>query len=98
MSYEESNFGLYEAECLGCDVIAWVDDLGLCEHCSGKLDRDMIRQRAWEYSVSAFGVRPEDLEALRQATIAQYGEALELIAPEPKSRTRRSSTQGKRRL
>lgn len=32
-----------------------VNDLGLCEDCASKLDRDMIRKRDWAYSVLAFG-------------------------------------------
>jgi len=45
------------------------------------LDRDLIRMRDWEYSATAFCVPPEHLEDLRRQVIAQFGEALELIAP-----------------
>jgi hypothetical protein len=45
----------------------------------------MIRQRAWDYSALAFGLPVEDREKLRGQVIAQYGQALELIAPSEKS-------------
>ena len=70
-------------ECIGCDRWQpWLDDLGLCATCSAKLDRDMLRQRAWDYSVSAFACPPEQYEQLRDKIIADYGAALELIAPD----------------
>jgi len=41
----DDNFlGTFEGECQGCDMITRVNDLGLCEECSGKLERDLIRQ------------------------------------------------------
>jgi hypothetical protein len=55
--------------------------MGLCGVCAAKLDRDMIRNRDWDYSVTAFRVKPADREKLRERVIAQYGEKLELIAP-----------------
>jgi len=55
--------------------------MGLCRVCAAKLDRDMIRNRDWDYSVTAFGVKPADREKLRERVIAEYGEKLELIAP-----------------
>jgi hypothetical protein len=88
MADEESEFGSFEYECQACDVFGPVDDVGLCEECSAKLDRDMLRQRAWDYSASAFGMRPEDRERLRAATIAKYGDALELVAPDPEPEPR----------
>lgn len=82
-----------EGWCVGCDCYDQVDDIGLCPECSGKLERDMIRQRAWEYSATAYGMTPERCEELRSAVIAEYGEALELIAekapPKKKKRRRR---------
>lgn len=80
---EGSELELWEAECQGCDVFTRVDDLGLCEDCSAKLDRDLIRQRDWDYSATAFGVPTEQREELRATVIKQYGESLELIVPEP---------------
>jgi len=36
-------FGSYEAICKACDASAPVNDLGLCEDCDAKMDRDLIR-------------------------------------------------------
>lgn len=85
---------MFEAECKGCDVAGRVNDLGLCAECSAKLERDLIRQRAWDHSATAFGVRAENREALRAAVIAKHGKALELVAPDsgpqrPRKRRRR---------
>ena len=78
---ENSEFGFHEAECQGCDIFRRVDDIGLCEECATKLDRDLIRQRDWDYSVTAYMVPPEQREELWKKVIRQYGEDLELIAP-----------------
>ena len=67
-------------ECAGCDQVRPLYDLGLCEICGQKLERDLIRQRAWDYSAVAFALSEEDYEPYRQQIIADYGEALELIA------------------
>lgn len=75
-------FGDFEATCQGCDAFATVDDLGLCEECAAKLDRDMIRQRYWDYSSTAFFTPKEKYEELRKHIIKNYGAALELIAPD----------------
>jgi hypothetical protein len=72
----------YEAECQGCDTWGPVDDIGLCQDCAGKLERDMIRQRDWAYSALAFGCPKDKLEDLRNEVIKKYGEKLELIAEE----------------
>ena len=95
--------GFYEGECHGCDIFQSLNDLGLCEECAGKLDRDLIRQRDWAYSVSAFGVPDSELENLRKEVIKHYGEKLELIAPQnrnkkkTKKRKRKKKQKGKRR-
>ncbi|HNT75674.1 MAG TPA: hypothetical protein PKH77_11720 [Anaerolineae bacterium] len=81
-------------ECYACERIGPVDDLGLCDECAAELDRDLIRQRAWDYAAAAFGVPPEQREALRERIIAEFGAAYELIAPEGESPARRP---GKRR-
>lgn len=73
--------GEFESECQGCDLFLPLNDLGLCEQCAGKLERDLIRERQWDYSVTAFGVPAENREEIRKAVIDQYGERLELIAP-----------------
>jgi hypothetical protein len=77
----EEPFGLWEGQCQACDMWGPVDDLMLCEVCTARLERDLIRQRDWEYSASAFGLSPEAREELRRQVVAEFGEALELIAP-----------------
>jgi hypothetical protein len=47
--------GLYDGECQICGLFGRVDDLSLCEECAGKLERDLIRQRDWDYSINAYG-------------------------------------------
>ena len=80
--FDDDAFGMYDAQCAGCDNWGRVNDLQLCESCNQKLERDMIRRRDWDYAASAFGVSPEAREALRRDVIREYGEALELIADE----------------
>jgi len=65
--------------CIGCDLPFPVNDLGLCDACFTKLERDLIRSRDWDYSVTAFATDPDQLEALRQSVIRDYGEVYELI-------------------
>jgi hypothetical protein len=48
-NFDDDAFGLYEATCQACDGHARVNDLGLCETCDGKMDRDLIRMREWAY-------------------------------------------------
>jgi hypothetical protein len=74
-------------ECQGCDTFKNLNDLGLCDDCAEKLDRDLIRQRDWAYSSLAFAVPPSKHEELRQNIISVYGEKLELIAPSKNSPT-----------
>ena len=97
---ENSEFGSHEAECQGCDIFTRVDDVGLCEECAAKLDRDLIRQRDWKYSVTAYMVPLEQREEFRKKVIRQYGEDLELIAPQEvkrlNSKTRKRGKRGRR--
>jgi len=62
--------------CRGCDLPLPVNDLRYCDDCYAKLERDLIRMRDWEYSAEAFGVPDEQLEALRDRVIREYGAAL----------------------
>ncbi|MGD9261320.1 MAG: hypothetical protein PVG44_12810, partial [Desulfobacterales bacterium] len=78
---ELNGFGYFEGECQGCDLFTMLNDFGLCEECSGKLERDLIRQRDWDYSALAYGVPAENREALRNEIIGRYGGKLELISP-----------------
>ncbi len=75
--------GSYEAECAGCDVFTRVDDLMLCEECAAKLDRDLIRERDWEYSATAWACPEARREELRAQVIREHVAKLELIAPSP---------------
>ena len=89
----------FTGPCAGCDQWTTLDDVGLCETCAAKFDRDLIRQRAWDYSATTFACHPKEYEALRQAVIEQYGPAYELLAspeaqpprpqPPPRKRQRR---------
>lgn len=96
---DDGLFGMQSSgECQGCDAIHPLNDLGLCGTCADKLDRDLIRERDWAYSVLAFGVPAAQREELRHRIIAQYGEKLELIAPSkhPAS-TRKQQTKRKKK-
>ncbi len=66
----------------GCGVFGPVDNIGLCDNCAAKLDRDMISTRVWEYSAAAFMVAPEKREAVQAATVAKYGASLVIAAAE----------------
>lgn len=87
----------YDGQCYACDLFGRVDDLGLCEECRTKLERDLIRQRDWDYSAWAFGLSEEGREKLYREVITQYGKKLELIAPEEESQRRRSSRRRRNR-
>lgn len=76
----------YDGQCQACDMYGPVDDMSLCEDCGGKFERDMIRQREWDYSASAFGLSDEDRERLRHQVIREHGAAFELITPSKKRR------------
>ena len=95
---DDNEFGFYEGECQGCDIFTRVNDVGLCEECAAKLDRDLVRQRDWQYSTVAYGVPSEKREELRSKVIQQYGPDLELIAGNEvkKSKSRRQK-RGKRK-
>jgi len=88
----------HEGQCQACDLVGPVNDLSLCDECAAKLDRDLIRQRDWDYSVAAFGLSADDRERLRREIIAQFGAALELIAsdlPQQKQRKHGSPKRNK---
>ncbi len=80
-NWTEEEFGLWDGLCAACDIGARIDDMGLCQVCASKLERDFIRERSWDYSASAFGLPPSALEGLRDEVIREHGPALELIAP-----------------
>jgi hypothetical protein len=88
-------WGMWDGQCQACDGWGRVNDMMLCEDCASKIERDLIRQRDWDYSALAFGLSSEDREELRRRIIAQFGAALELIAP-PEKRKDRASRRRKR--
>ena len=90
------SFGLCDAECQGCGFFGRVNDLSLCEECAGKLERDLNRQRDWDYSITAYGVPASKLEELRSRVVAQYGEELELIAPKEEKKKKNHRHKKKR--
>jgi len=65
--------------CRHCELPLLVNDLGFCSDCYAKLERDIIRMRDWEYSSTALGVPDEQLEALRDRGIRDYGADYELL-------------------
>jgi hypothetical protein len=67
--------------CAGCDLPAVVNDLGLCGRCNAKLERDLIRDRDWDRSATAFLTPDDKREELRARVIREYGAAYELIEP-----------------
>ncbi len=97
---------LIDTICAGCDLPFPVNDLGLCDGCFMKLERDLIRERDWDYSATAFMTAPDQLEALRERVIQDYGAAYELIVDpktvaKPKRKNKRShsrTTQRKREI
>ena len=85
-------------ECIGCNLPLALNEQGLCAECAGKLERDLIRSRDWEYSYAAL-LTTERQEALRTQIIREFGAANELlVAPRPKPKNKRShSTNTKRK-
>ena len=81
MGEMESEIGRHEDECAGCEQVRRVDESGLCEDCSQKLERDLIRERDWAHSATAYGVSDERREDMRRQIVDKFGEGLELIAP-----------------
>ena len=65
--------------CEGCDLFKSVNDLSLCDDCFAKLERDLIRSRQWDYSATVVAVPKDQLEALREHVIRDYGADYELI-------------------
>jgi hypothetical protein len=96
LDYRDDFLDSAESQCQGCDRYLSVNDLGLCDECACKLDRDLIRQRDWDYAVSAFGLDAAGREELHRQVIGQYGEKLELIAPS-KEMNRKARRQRKKR-
>jgi hypothetical protein len=94
---DDSTDELINAFCVACDLPLPVNDLGLCDTCFAKLERDLIRSRDWAYSVTAFGVAPDQLEGLRERVIRDYGAAYELIESPKKPKNKRSKSSASQR-
>ena len=77
---DDKAFGVYEGICAGCDQMSLVGDLGLCEECGAKLERDLLRNRDWVHSVTAFSLTNEQRELMRRQVVKEYGRDFELIA------------------
>jgi len=70
----------YEAECFGCYIIKKVNHIPFCKSCNNKKERDLVRQRSYDYSeLTAHLSSLEDKERVRKDIINKYGEKLELI-------------------
>ena len=92
-----SDFGLYEGECQGCDTFQPLNDLGFCEECAGKLERDLIRERDWDYTISGYGLGSAEREEIRKKVIKEYGEKLELIASNKPKKKKCKATKRKKK-
>lgn len=90
-------FAGYEAECAGCEQFLIVNELGVCEDCSQKLERDLVRNRDWAHSAIAYGASVEQREDMRKQIVDTYGEALELIAPSLRAKSNRTRRKRKSR-
>lgn len=81
--YSDNDLVLARSEdCLACEMFRPLDEQGLCPVCALALERDLIRQRNWDYSAAAFSLSDEAREELRRKIVAEYGEGLELISPD----------------
>ncbi len=92
----EHEFGLRDDQCPGCEVFHRIDDLELCEDCSKKLDRDLIRERDWACSVTAYGLNDEQREKIRRQVISEFGEGLELVASSWRVKPKRKRWKGRK--
>ena len=100
LDFEEdavSDFGLYEGDCQGCNIFQPLNDLGLCEECAGKLERDLIRKRDWDYTISGYGLGSAEREEIRIKVIKEYGDKLELIAPDKPKMKKHKATKRKKK-
>lgn len=86
-----------EGQCQTCGYFGELNDLGLCEECSRKLERDLIRQRHWDYSALCFGLSSEQREKLRSQVISKFGEDYELIFLKGRSKKKNHSRSRKRK-
>jgi len=94
---EPKGFTTTQAECYGCDLVTEVDDMTLCSECASKLDRDMIRLRDWDRSMTAWTTPKDKRESLRDEIIKKHGTHLELISVEESSSSKATKKRRKKR-
>lgn len=71
----------YEGECHGCFMIKKVNHIPFCESCNSKMERDLVRQRSYDYSeLTAHLSSKEAKEIVRKNIVSKYGSDLELIS------------------
>jgi len=92
-----SDFGFYEGECHGCNIFQPLNDLGLCEECAGKLERDLIRESYRDYTISGYGLESAECGEIRIKVIKEYGEKLELIASNKPKKKKCKATKRKKK-
>ncbi|MCG6892029.1 MAG: DUF1841 family protein [Desulfobacteraceae bacterium] len=68
-----------DGPCGHCGVEGAVNEYGFCEDCGDKFERDMLRLRRWDHSLTATFLEPESYERLRLDTMEQFGENLEIL-------------------
>lgn len=96
-SYEDDYWDNWNGEiCVGCDLPSQVNDLGLCNDCNAKLDRDMIRSRDWDRSATGFLTPDHELENLRTRIVREYGRDYELIVPPTKAELKAIQAESRR--
>lgn len=75
-------FGEVDGPCRMCEDDGPVGEDGLCETCTDKLERDMLRNRLWGNSLTASYLSPDQYEDLRRDVIEQFGREMELLTKE----------------
>jgi hypothetical protein len=78
-----------EGFCYSCDNYGPIDFNSLCDECGRKVERDLIRQRDWDYTVSGYLLKQEERERLRTQVIKEYGKKLELLQENLKHKKKR---------
>ncbi len=85
----DDDYGCIEGECAGCGNFGRNNEVGLCGDCSGKLERDLIRDRAWNYSLTVYGMNDSQRNEVRNQILRKYGKRHELIVPNGPAKPRR---------
>ncbi len=83
--------------CIGCDIPLELNHQGLCESCTAKLERDLIRSRDWDYSTRGAWTSDEQQEELYQRIIRDYGSAYELLENPNKKKKKGKNKRSKSR-